>query len=101
MAWLYVPGLAGFRLDLHLSYQTTAPFVMSRGNPMLPASLRRAWRKGGWIRRLSGLTCEPFTAHLGVAKWTSSLPDIHASRSASLESDKEQKIIDTYGRTSV
>lgn len=40
---------------------------------MLPQQLSRAWQKGGWIRRLSGLTCSPSMADAGVASWIASL----------------------------
>ena len=50
---------------------------------MLPRHLSRVWKKGGFIRRLSGMTLEPSTAARGVASWISSLQGIRASHSAS------------------
>jgi hypothetical protein len=52
---------------------------------MLPASLLRIWKQDGWIRRLSGLTCEPSTAKAGVEQWIASRLAIPANRSASLD----------------
>lgn len=46
------------------------------------ASWSRAWRRGGWIRRLSGTTCSPLMAQLGVDTWMLSLPVSPASRGA-------------------
>lgn len=45
---------------------------------------QRAWLRGGWIRRLSGLTCEPSTLEAGVDSWMASLRASRASRSAKL-----------------
>lgn len=73
MSWLYVPALVASNSDSEEPSLEPAPFVMSRGKPMPPQSLRRAWKKGGWIRRLYGLTCAPSTANLGVASWIASL----------------------------
>lgn len=39
----------------------------------------RAWKKGGWIRRLSGLTLEPSTLEHGVARWIASCRETPAS----------------------
>ena len=41
------------------------------------------WRTRPWLQLLCGTICEPSTAALGVARFISSLPDIHASRSRS------------------
>ncbi len=67
---------------------------------MRPASLRRAWKTKHWMPRLSGLTFEPSTADRGVVAWTSSLRDIRANRSASLDESRPRTILDTCGRTS-
>lgn len=55
-------------------------------------SWSREWKKGTWIQRLSGLTCEPSTVARGVAKWISSLPGFHVSLSVLLESVTLKKI---------
>ncbi len=66
---------------------------------MLPASLSRIWKQDGWIRRLSGLTCEPSTAQVGVEQWIASRLAIPASRSASLDASGLSKIPATCGHT--
>ncbi len=99
MAWLYVPGLAGSNLGLLEQSQGIAPFVMSRGKPMPPPVLWRAWQKGGWIRRLSGLTLHHLTATHGVALWISSLRDTRASPSALPGNEAEILMTGTFGHT--
>jgi hypothetical protein len=74
MAWLYVPALAGSSLASALCSPAIAPSLTSRGKPMRPESWSRAWKKGGWIRRLSGTTSSPSTAAAGVDAWIASLP---------------------------
>lgn len=46
-------------------------------------SWSRAWKKGGFIRRLSGLTCEPSTLDDGLEQWIVSCRAIPASPTAS------------------
>lgn len=77
MTWLYVPSVcsrdtAGSIWD-GVSQPDPARFVMSKGKPMRPASLQLAWKRASWIRRLSGLTCEPSTLSRGVDSWIASL----------------------------
>ena len=97
MAWLYVPGLEDSSSELSESLMNTKPFVMLRGKPSAPQSLRNKWKKGGFIRLLSGLTFEPSTASLGVESWIASLRDSHANHSARQESKKEQKTPGIFG----
>lgn len=42
----------------------------------------RAWKKGTWLKRLSGLTCEPSTLASGVVWWTLLLGVTPVSHSA-------------------
>jgi hypothetical protein len=80
MAWLSVPVAADLNSAFASPSETpTAPAVTSSGKPMLPQSWLRAWKKGGWIRRLSGTTLPPSTADAGVDRWISSLPDFPVS----------------------
>jgi hypothetical protein len=97
MVWLYVPELEASSLELNESLMNTKPFVMLRGKPSAPQSLRNKWKKGGFIRLLSGLTFEPSTASLGVESWIASLRDSHANHSAKQESKKEQKNPGIFG----
>ncbi len=97
MVWLYVPELEALNSDLNESSLISEPWLSWRGKPSQPQTWSKRWKRGGWIRRLSGLTYEPSTANLGAEKWILSLPDSHASLSASLESVKESKIAATFG----
>ena len=79
--WLHVPstssvcapGLGGSILPLGSHAPGLASSVMWKGKPMEPRSLRRAWKRAPWIRRLSGLISAPSTAEDGVESWISSL----------------------------
>ncbi len=68
MGWLYVPGAEDLSSGSVSPLEApTAPSVTSSGKPMQPQSWSRAWRKGGWIRLLSGTTLPPSMAARGVA----------------------------------
>lgn len=56
---------------------------------MQPRSWRRAWKTGGFIRRLSGLTLEPSTRSRGVASFIASLRETPASPTASPAAGRE------------
>ena len=60
-------------------------------------SWQRAWIRATWMRRLSGMTCEPSTLDRGVAQWISSLRDSHASPYRSPEGVPEPTTLDGYG----
>lgn len=64
--------------------------VTWRGKLVLQPVWSRLWRRGGFIRLLSGLTLPRSTADHGAARWISSLPEIPAKQTAMLESDREQ-----------
>lgn len=66
---------------------------------MQPRSLQRAWKMKPWMRRLSGLTLKPSIQIRGVAAWISSLPDILASHSPSLEPNAQKKTRATSGHS--
>ena len=68
-----VPGSEGSILPLGSHAPGLASSVMWKGKPMEPRSLRRAWKRAPWIRRLSGLISAPSTAEDGVESWISSL----------------------------
>lgn len=98
MVWLYVPELEDLRSDLVRSLLTES-CVTSRGKPMQPHALSRAWAKGGWIRHLSGLTLPPLMAHRGVELWISSLAATLANPLASQENVRVSMTVATCGRT--
>lgn len=74
--------------------------AMSRSKPMPAKSWLRAWKRGGWIRRLFGRICEPSTARHGVASWISSLADTPVSLSAPPANDSGQMTLAISGLTS-
>jgi len=56
------PGCSTSELNLHSARSSTASLTWN-AKPTLLRSLQRRWSKGGFVRRLSGLTLEPFAAH--------------------------------------
>ena len=77
-----------------------AESVTWRGKQRASSSWLRAWKKGGWIRRLFTRMPEPSMADRGVAEWISSLPATRASRSASLAKGSQRLTQGTSGQTS-
>jgi hypothetical protein len=61
---------------------------------MQPRYWSRAWKTGGWITRLSGLTSEPSTLDHGVEAFIASLRETHASPTVSQGADVEQPTTD-------
>jgi hypothetical protein len=102
MAWLFVPGLAGLNsgCELH-SGSVTAASVTSRGKPLPPQRLSASWKRNAWMRRLSGMTCEPSTLARGVERWISSLRDTPASPSPSPGSSEAPPTSGTSGQRSL
>lgn len=96
--WLYVPGTssASAQASEDLNSASCSPsdigermgavYVTWRGKQQQPQAWSRRWKQGGFIRRLSGLTCEPSTLDHGVALFISSLRAIPAKTTASPES---------------
>lgn len=106
MTWLYVPSVSApasadstSRSELHREVGFE-PFVLWRGKPLPWPRLLRAWKKGGWIRRLSGLTCERSTLERGVERWISWWRVTRASRSPQLASATDTTTHATSGRMS-
>lgn len=100
MGWLYVPGLEGLNSGSSEPLPGTERSAGWNGNSVRRASLLRAWRTAPWLRRLSGMTCEPSTAQRGVEAWISSLRASRASPGALPGSGREQTTIAGSGRTS-
>ena len=96
--WLYVPGTssASAQASEDLNSASCSPpaigermgvvYVTWRGKQQQPQAWSRRWKQGGFIRRLSGLTCEPSTLDHGVASFISSLRATPAKTTASPES---------------
>lgn len=77
---------AGSTLPSALRFADFAASLTWRGKPAQPQALQRAWKQGGFIRLLSGLTLEPLTAARGAELWISSLAATRASQTALPES---------------
>lgn len=100
--WLFVPGVPsetscrsapeseGLSLascSPSIDWENRAAVSLTwRGKPQQPQVWLRRWKQGGFIRRLSGLTCSPSTLDRGVALFISSLRAIPARTTASPES---------------
>lgn len=105
MTWLYVPetfsACAQGSEDLNsesCSLSTAAPRLVAgsvtwRGKPQQQQAWSRRWKQGGFIRRLSGLTCSPSTLDRGVEQFISSLVATPAKTTALQESAPEQAAI--------
>lgn len=108
MCWLHVPstclpsvpGMGDSNSGSDSPSPGLAASLTWRGKPMRPRLLSAAWKRGGWIRLLSGLTLEPSTADRGVASWIASLAATRASRSASPAGGSVSPTSGTSGPTS-
>lgn len=87
MTWLYVPSMSSASAPAsadsssasELPNPERAASCTWRGKPLPPLRWSRQWRRGGFIRLLSGLTQELSILDRGVAEFIASLPEIHAS----------------------
>lgn len=68
--------------------------VTWRGKQEQPQAWSRRWKRGGFIRLLSGLTLEPSTAQLGADAWISSLRATRAKEIRLRESAAENSTTD-------
>lgn len=92
--WLYLPSIpspsapesAGLTLGSVWQFRTLARSVTWRGKPLPPRAWLRRLKQGGFIRLLSGLTCEPLMLARGADAWISSLRAIRARATALPES---------------
>ena len=101
MGWLYVPAGEGWNLGSPSPLaERIAPSVTSNGKFLLAPGWSRKWKKGGYIRLLSGTTLLPSTADAGVDAWISSLRDSPASPSAQPGSATPTPTTGTSGRMS-
>lgn len=105
MTWLYVPetssacvqgseGLSSESCSLsQVGERMVAGSLTWRGKEQQPQAWSRRWKQGGFIRRLSGLTCSPSTLDRGVEQFISSLVATPAKTTALQESAPEQAAI--------
>lgn len=108
MTWLYVPSTSSESAPepgpLSLASESPSAERMAsltwRGKPAPPPLWSQVWRRGGFIRRLSGLISEPSTLDHGVASWISSLRATRASPTASPEIEREPRTIDSLSTSS-
>lgn len=101
MGWLYVPGSVDSNSGSVSSYPLSELSVSWRGKPMPLRFWQRAWKKGGWIRLLFGMTSPRLMRDLGVERWILSLGATRASRSASPGNEPEPLIPAISGPTSL
>lgn len=94
MCWVFVPGLEGLSSESELPSPERAECVTWRGKPMQPRTLSRAWKTGGFIRRLSGLTLEHSTLNYGVASYIASLRETPANPTVLPVEDSAPTMID-------
>lgn len=85
--WLYIPSHClpeerDSTLDLSSLAQRLEQSVMSRSEFKTQKFWLQGLKKGRWMKRLSGLTCEPSTAQLGAEKWIASLAGFRDKTSA-------------------
>lgn len=107
--WLFVPSpcapatVASNSDSVPLSSIADTNIVLPltwNGKPMRLRSLRAAWKRAPWMRRLSGLTSQHLTLEHGVAQWIASLRDFHASHTATPAAAKESTTSVGSGPTS-
>jgi hypothetical protein len=93
MAWLFVPAVADSSSESGFhSEAVSAASATLNGKPLRPRIWSVLWKRASWIRRLSGMTCDPSAATNSADEFISSLADIHASRSHSLADDLDATI---------
>lgn len=105
--WLYVPNVisspsAQASEGLTLASSLPSPtldlleevWFTWRGKRRQPRLWSRLWKRGGFIRRLSGLICEPSTLNHGVDRFISSLAATPAKTIALPEKEQEPMAID-------
>jgi len=99
MVWLYLPESEVLISEYSSVFPHQEPCVSSRGKPMPPQSLERKWKKGGFIRLLSGLMLPPSTGDLLLERWITSQPGSHANLGVKPEKCKKHRMKDGSGKT--
>ncbi len=100
MAWLYVPELGDSTLDSRSLAPTIEQSVTSRGRLMRRRYWSSAWKKGGWIRHLFGMTLPPLAGTNGVTSWTLSTLAYRVSHIQWPDDNKGNRTIGTSGPSS-
>ena len=105
--WLYVPGsdcvpasgALNSRSDFSPATDTDVWVTLS-GKPTQRPLSWRGWKQRPWIERLYGTISDRSRASSTAIGWITSLPDSHASRSASRASAAARSMTDGSGLTS-
>jgi len=102
--WLYLPSACvadteGSSLDSKLPDLPSELSVTWRGKPMLLRTWWRLWKKGGWLRLLSGVTLSPSMQKNGLENWLALLPDFRVNHSQWPAKGSTQKTSDGSGTT--
>jgi len=93
MGWVYLPGQEDLNSQQSLPLQALAfrcgAWLTWRGRRQRPSTWLRRWKKGGYLKRLSGMTLTPSQLVDLQDKWISSLRRPPASRTRLQESALE------------
>jgi hypothetical protein len=95
-----VPVTAGLTSPLPMQFEELARSVTSRGKLRPSRYWRSAWKRGVWMRLLSGVTSPPSTLEHGAVQWISSVRDSRVSPSASPANDSHRMTLDGSGLSS-
>ena len=105
--WIVPRTLSAFALDTEESSSDSEELASMFAQSVMwrsKLSAKRTWqtrlKRAGWIQPLSGRTLRPSQQKAFTERWTASLEDIPASRSAMLESEQEKTTPGTSGPTS-
>ena len=93
----FVPATEGLNLALDEQAWMLEQSAMWRSKPSAAPTWQRRLKKGGWMKRLSGLICPPSQHQSFVEKYRDSLLGIHVNHSVHREKGKGKKIQDTSG----
>lgn len=98
--WLHVPSIFSPSVPASEALNSASSLLLPsvaealaasgtwRGKLQQPQAWSRLWKRGGFIRRLSGLTCSPLTAAHGADLWISSLRETRVKTTALPESER-------------
>ena len=93
----FVPATPGLKLELDEQAWMLEQSATVSGKLMSKQYWLRLLKKGGWMKRLSGLICPPSQHQSFVEKYRDSLLGIHVNHSVHREKGKGKKIQDTSG----
>jgi hypothetical protein len=100
MSWLYVPGTEASASASSSPSPECVRSVTWRGKHSAHRYWCDRWKRGGWIRLLSGLTSPLSMLDRGAESWISSLRDSRVSLSRQRASDSPNETPATSGQTS-